>query len=407
MADTEYEQKLQQSILTDAGRQLFLKVASGTGTLVFTKAILSSQKKEDSRHQSLSDEMIRQFVKLPDDLRDGTLKISSFEKGSFKVIADFDNKKLQSDIQFSSIGWYAKVVDSDPKIITPETLLAITFTTKDHETLAAGSPDGLSTDVISAELSLVISNAAKVDMTINQAGYITRAEFNRTLEENAESINESFTDIAQGWIKVALKDKDGNPIYDHNGKQIIGKQSIINTDKTLSITDRAADAGKVGEALTSLNKQLSNLDGELHTKYSTKLDLQNVKNTVLYNSDINQRQDNQINGLITKTADLENGVINNTRSIRILGHDGRQLSTHTQSSVAARTQYVKIDSSLTDYNAVANAGKVGEALNQLFWLLNASINALTVKLSSLDSNQTIITLANRVAALEDKTKNIK
>ena len=42
MADG-YKNKLRSSILTNAGRQTFLQVGNGVGTLVYTRAILTSQ----------------------------------------------------------------------------------------------------------------------------------------------------------------------------------------------------------------------------------------------------------------------------------------------------------------------------------------------------------------------------
>ena len=42
--DTEYKEKLRKTILTDAGRQVFLSVGNGVGTLVYTRATLSSKK---------------------------------------------------------------------------------------------------------------------------------------------------------------------------------------------------------------------------------------------------------------------------------------------------------------------------------------------------------------------------
>ena len=120
------------------------------------------------------------------------------------------------------------------------------------------------------------------------------------------------------------------------------------------------------------------------------------------NADVNNRQDGQINGLITRTNEIESGVINNTRTIRILSHDGKGLATHVSATVTARTEYIKTDSTLSDYGAVANAGKVGEAIKQTFLILNASIARLVADYKSLQSNQVIIDLTNKVLALKDQ-----
>ena len=72
MADTDtgYKPKLRQSILTDAGRQVFLAVGNGVGTLVYTRTTLSSRKPVDDAGKALDNEAIRQITSLPDDLKD-------------------------------------------------------------------------------------------------------------------------------------------------------------------------------------------------------------------------------------------------------------------------------------------------------------------------------------------------
>ena len=179
--NTGFKEKLKQTILTDAGRHIFLSVGNGVGTLVYTRAILSSQKPVNSSGQALDDEAIRQITSLPDDLKEGQLTLTPVTDDHFDVIADFNNKNQPADINFSCIGWYARVDstnEQNQKVQGDEALIAITFTTNDHETLAAGSPDGLSTDVISAQLSMTIAEAANIDMTVNEVGYVTRAELN-------------------------------------------------------------------------------------------------------------------------------------------------------------------------------------------------------------------------------------
>ncbi|KAB1978260.1 hypothetical protein [Lactobacillus crispatus] len=179
--NTGFKEKLKQTILTDAGRHIFVSVGDGEGTLVYTCAILSSQKPVNSSGQALDDEAIRQITSLPDDLKEGQLTLTPVTDDHFDVIADFNNKNQPADINFSCIGWYARVDstnEQNQKVQGDEALIAITFTTNDHETLAAGSPDGLSTDVISAQLSMTIAEAANIDMTVNEVGYVTRAELN-------------------------------------------------------------------------------------------------------------------------------------------------------------------------------------------------------------------------------------
>ncbi len=263
----------------------------------------------------------------------------------------------------------------------------------------AQQPESLTLSDPSFEFRLMVyvqvGDTDKVTINVNQDGMESRAE-------HARDFNRLVSSIAEGYIEVDLKDHNGNQVYDSNHKIVRVKRAVVNTDKSLSILDRAADAKKVGEVLGAIDSQLRALDQLLHTNYSTNLDLQDVRNIAKANADVNNRQDGQINGLITRTNEIESGVINNTRTIRILSHDGKGLATHACAIVTARTEYIKTDSTLSDYGAVANAGAVGATIQQAFLILSASINQLVLNYNSLESNQTIVDIKNRLAFLEDQ-----
>lgn len=235
--------------------------------------------------------------------------------------------------------------------------------------------------------------AANADVNSRQDGQINSL-FGKTSEIESGIINNSRV--------VSFLGHDGRNLATHTSNTVVGRAEYVKADKTLTDYNAPASAGKVGEILNNLDKQLRTLDSLLHTNYATLLDLKDVKNSVLANADVNNRQDGQINGLITRTNEIESGVINNTRTIRILSHDGKGLTTHANATITARTEYIKTDSTLSDYGAVANAGKVGEAIKQSFLILNASISRLVVDYNNLQSNQVIVDLTNQVLALKDK-----
>lgn len=263
----------------------------------------------------------------------------------------------------------------------------------------AQQPESLTLSDPSFEFRLMVyvqvGDTDKVTINVNQDGMESRAE-------HARDFNRLVSSIAEGYIEVDLKDHNGNQVYDSNHKIVRVKRAVVNTDKSLSILDRAADAKKVGEVLDAIDSQVRALDQLLHTNYSTTSDLRDVRNIAKANADVNNRQDGQINGLITRTNEIESGVINNTRTIRILSHDGKGLATHGSATVTARTEYIKTDSTLSDYGAVANAGAVGATIQQAFLILSASINQLVLNYNSLESNQTIVDIKNRLAFLEDQ-----
>lgn len=263
----------------------------------------------------------------------------------------------------------------------------------------AQQPETLTLSDPSFEFRLMVyvqvGDTDKVTINVNPDGMESRAE-------HARDFNRLVRSIADGYIEVDLKDHNGNQVYDANHKIVRVKRAVVNTDKSLSILNRAADAKKVGEVLGAIDSQLRALDSLLHTNYATLLDLNDVKNGVIDNADANRDQDSKINGLITRTNEIESGVINNTRTIRILSHDGKSLTTRANATITARTEYIKTDSTLSDYGAVANAGKVGEAIKKTFLILNASISRLVADYKSLQSNQIIIDLTNKVLALKDQ-----
>ena len=313
--NTGFKEKLKQTILTDAGRHIFLSVGNGIGTLVYTRAILSSQKPVNSSGQALDDEAIRQITSLPDDLKEGQLTLTPVTDDHFDVIADFNNKNQPADINFSCIGWYARVDstnEQNQKVQGDEALIAITFTTNDHETLAAGSPDGLSTDVISAELDMTISDAANIDMTVNEIGYVTRAELNVWQTKVEDEIDKEFDQQSKA-LTITLDGKDATKADDNH---------VINLptyDKT-TIDQMVAGAGK-GAGINTVQGVAPNSTGNvdltgvfyLSTAVDAKFKAQNDLIKSLQTSNSNKDSEitdlnNQITGLSNQINDLINRV---------------------------------------------------------------------------------------------------
>lgn len=305
-----YKEKLNQPLLTDAGRQVFLQVGNGDGKLVYTRATLSSQKPVDSTGKALDDEAIRQITSLPDDLKEGQLQLTPVQNDHFDVIADFNNRNQAADIVFSCVGWFARV-DTD-KAQGPETLIAIGFTKNDQETLAAGSPDGLSTEVISAELDVTISDAANIDMHVNEIGYVTRAELNTWQTKIQSDINTEF-DTQSKALTVTLNGKDPTKADDNH---------VINLptyDKT-TIDQMVAGAGK-GAGINTVQGVAPNSTGnvDLTSVFYLKTDVDNLVKA--QNEQIKTLQNasgtkdteitglnNQITGLNNQINDLVNRV---------------------------------------------------------------------------------------------------
>lgn len=308
-----YKEKLNQPLLTDAGRQIFLQVGNGDGKLVYTRATLSSRKPVDSTGKALDDEAIRQITSLPDDLKEGQLQLTPVQNDHFDVIADFNNRNQTADIVFSCIGWFARV-DTD-KAQGPETLIAIGFTKNDQETLAAGSPDGLSTEVISAELDVTISDAANIDMHVNEIGYVTRAELNTWQTKIQSDITTEF-DTQSKALTVTLNGQAPTKADDNH---------VINLptyDKT-TIDQMVAGAGK-GAGINTVQGIAPNSNGEvdLTSVFYLKTDVDKIvtqqNNTIKSLQTANGNKDTQITSLNNQITGLNNQVNDLVNRVKFL-----------------------------------------------------------------------------------------
>lgn len=308
-----YKEKLNQPLLTDAGRQIFLQVGNGDGKLVYTRATLSSRKPVDSTGKALDDEAIRQITSLPDDLKEGQLQLTPVQNDHFDVIADFNNRNQTADIVFSCIGWFARV-DTD-KAQGPETLIAIGFTKNDQETLAAGSPDGLSTEVISAELDVTISDAANIDMHVNEIGYVTRAELNTWQTKIQSDITTEF-DTQSKALTITLDGQAPTKVDDNH---------VINLptyDKT-TIDQMVAGAGK-GAGINTVQGIAPNSNGEvdLTSAFYLKTDVDKIvtqqNNTIKSLQTANGNKDTQITSLNNQITGLNNQVNDLVNRVKFL-----------------------------------------------------------------------------------------
>ena len=395
MADG-YKNKLRSSVLTNAGRQTFLQVGNGEGTLVYTRAILTSQTMNDSSGNPLANEIIASYNNLSDDLKDGKLQLSPVTGNHFEVIANFDNKNQAQDIVFRAIGWYARIdtKNSDGQTVKgSEQLIAVSPTTNESEVLAAGSPDGLSTQVISAALAMTISNAANISMTVNDVSYVTRAELDAWQTQIEDT-------ISAGYVELPMRDSQGQQLFDHDDNAILFKKPLIDTDRTLSQQGKAADASATGQRLNDIDRSLEQLNQDLYSKFDTKQNAQDLKNGILANADANKDQDNKIAVLQNRASELEA----NRQTIHLLGHDWSGLSDHTSDSFKATRQFIVNDTTLTNSNAFANAKATGDAINTAYQQLSQAIGLIMAILDSLDKKQVIIDIKNRLSALEDREK---
>ena len=264
----------------------------------------------------------------------------------------------------------------------------------------AQQPETLTLSDPSFEFRLMVyvqvGDTDKVTINVNPDGMESRKEHQRDIQELVDR-------ITQGYVVSDLKDKNGNQLYDHQGNKIKVKTAIVNTDKSLSILNRAADAKTTGDLLRALDQDLTRLNQKLYHDFTTKNEALDIDNLAKANADINRHQDQKIDELKIKTIELEN----NSRTIHLVGHNGTAISDHTSNSLVGLKQIMIVDSTLTNPNALANAKATGDAINTAYQQLSHAIGLIMAILDSLDKNQVIIDIKNRLAFLEDQKENDK
>ena len=264
----------------------------------------------------------------------------------------------------------------------------------------AQQPETLTLSDPSFEFRLMVyvqvGDTDKVTINVNPDGMESRKEHQRDIQELVDG-------ITQGYVVSDLKDKNGNQLYDHQGNKIKVKTAIVNTDKSLSILNRAADAKTTGDLLRALDQDLTRLNQKLYHDFTTKNETLDIDNLAKANADINRHQDQKIDELKIKTIELEN----NSRTIHLVGHNGTAISDHTSNSLVGLKQIMIVDSTLTNPNALANAKATGDAINTAYQQLSHAIGLIIAILDSLDKNQVIIDIKNRLAFLEDQKENDK
>lgn len=162
--------KFKDTIITDAGRKLLINVGAGNGEIAYTRAVLAGQDVS-----SMADEDIRKLATLENQKMEVNVIVTPPQDNTITVSASFGNKDLTDDLTFSSVGWYAKNNNDNKEI-----LLGVS-PSNGEQTLTAGSPDHRSTASIDIDLAMAISNAAKVDLTVNEIGVAHMSDVNAAI----------------------------------------------------------------------------------------------------------------------------------------------------------------------------------------------------------------------------------
>lgn len=211
--------KFKDTIITDAGRKLLLKIGAGEGEIAYTKAVLFGQSVTN-----MQDDEIRKLTQLQDEKMETHVAVTPPKDNTLTVSASFVNSALTQDITFNSVGWFAKNNEDNVEI-----LLGISPSI-DPQTLAAGSPDHRSTASIDIELAMAISDAAKVDLTVNEIGVAYISDVNAAIEKLKTEYDPKIAEA--GKVKGA-KINEGNIVTpDAKGilNLVVDSEQIIKVD---------------------------------------------------------------------------------------------------------------------------------------------------------------------------------
>lgn len=241
-----------------------------------------------------------------------------------------------------------------------------------------------------------VGDTDNVTININPDGLESR-------REHQQDIDEIINALSVGYVPIALKDSKGNQLLGHDGKRLFANKPIVDFDPTLSVRGKAPDSKQVGDNFRALEDEVLDIERDLRETFETKKKVKDVNNLALANADANKDQDNEITVLQNRASELEA----NTQTIHLLGHDWNGISGHASQQLKATRQFIVNDTTLTSSNAFANAKATGDAINTAYQQLSHAIGLIMAILDSLDKNQVIIDIKNRLAFLEDQKENDK
>lgn len=167
--------KLKNSYITDQGKSMLL----GGGTLTYTKAVMYEQ-----NLRSLTVNQIKRLVAINQPIMETQVAVTSADgddSTTVNVRAIFKNTNLTADQFFNAIGFFAKVDNSEEKLV------AISVASEGAY-LAAASPSGVPTDAVDITLAIAIGDATTVNALVDPAGSVTPAMLDASIHQAKQDI---------------------------------------------------------------------------------------------------------------------------------------------------------------------------------------------------------------------------
>ncbi|MDB6253616.1 pyocin knob domain-containing protein [Lactobacillus amylovorus] len=277
------DSKFSNTILTNIGHQMLASISNGNRKITYTKAEAYTQDVS-----SISNETLQALTSLQGKELSANLLVSNDNGNVVTITANFENKGLTNDVVFNSIGWFAKLdTDDTERGITAnqEYLIGIT-PANGAQTLVASPADQSSSQAISINLNMTLSDAASVNMTVSDAGAV---HFNQLYDQLAEYTTTSDltkllagkADLGLSYTKAELDAKLLNLTADTDGKVSADQVQALISDKA-NISD-VYTKSQIDSALSTRDAQIS-----------TKASISDVYTKSQIDSDFSAR-DTQIN----------------------------------------------------------------------------------------------------------------
>ena len=334
--------KVQKTVITALGEQMLFSSA-----LTYTNATLCSQD-----ISNLTIDQLRSLTYLTGKVLSSPISAHK-RQGNTKadqvdVQVTFTNQDQKADINYSSIGWFARDHQGQ------ETLIAVTpFIGTD--TIAAAPPDGTATSSKNITLSMAAGTATEINVLIDPAGSVTPSTFNAEVDK----INEA----------LALK-ADNAELADYAKKADVNSALDAKADKTA--LDSLAKSEDVAKDVETLNSAI-NLKAD-------KTDLAPLAKTEDVNTELDKKADKTALDDYAKSSDV--------------AADVKQLSDSIETKADAKT----VDDAIgkIDFTPYAKTADVQAGLDT-----KADKTALDAYAKSADVANDVNTLQDNINAKAD------
>ena len=316
--------KIKASYVTDKGKQMLF---SGS-TVNYTKAVLYSQ---DVSNLAVSE--LRQLTSLTGELMTTPVGVSDKQDGStssVNVEATFTNAGLDHDIEFHSVGWFAKQGEDGT-----ETLMAVQVA-NNGANLAAGSPNG-ATDAVDLTLSFAIGDTTTVTAVIDPAGSPTFTDLHNSANDIRSELHTALaTKADKSDLEPLAKSADVNKALDTKAdkSQLPDLTPYAKTVDVNASLDNKADKQTVADDLAKKADQ-----SDVNEKLATKADTEAVDEA------LSKKADKTDLDPLAKSADVAADVKSLQASI-----DTKADQDATTKALATKADQSTIDSNIKSIN---------------------------------------------------------